>query len=476
MRTRLLLSCSLLSAALLASACGGDDAADPETLQQRLRSILPGLVDPTIQAVNTTGESSALAGLSDSLAAIDQLGLPFSVSPGGDESFEPVPAADGEEPTGDELAEMLASQIFTEENHEGGGVYRIPASLVCEDDTGAVDPECAEQFDQLELRIRAVLAEDGLDFTLLVGPDRAAPLTVELRPARAALVVDLGETAAALTHVASVTGEEIVLPDELAGQIAVGLEVRGDAHVAIGLAVRERVVIAMPAAGGRFDFSTEARDPLIELDLDGSARQVALLLDLGRTVVSMPMQEADPFSLATGTWALDWKGLSMTATARDGEDRIELTNIGLGDDTSTLSLDDTVLVAIDLNAADGRRLDVTLAPAQDGGLPTATFTPGLDLVVDLYLQPLADAGDAVESWLLDDTYRIALDGDRPVTQAIEADELAGTPGALRVGRGTLTVANDGGAVVVEAGSCLLADPVEDGEHPVLGALAAGACP
>ncbi|HLU69103.1 MAG TPA: hypothetical protein VKZ63_22630 [Kofleriaceae bacterium] len=464
----------LLSATLTAAACGSGQEADPASVQERLRAIVPGLVDPTLAATDFAAESTALAGLSDSLAAFDQLGLPFSLAGegGGPISF------DGElEPTGEEMAEELAGTIFTEENYEGDGVYRLPPELFCEpDETGATDPECLDTFAQLELRLRAELVDDGLDLTLLVGPERDAPLAVELRPARAALVVDLAGAAGAIAHVAAVIGEEIELPEVLEGQIALALDVMGPQHVTLALEVREAIRVELDTADGRLAVSTEARTPLAALGLDGDDREIQLQVDVGRTVLSMPHAMMDPDSRASGTFALDWKGLSFTALARDGSEQVAISSIGLGDSTSTISLDDTTLVAVDLNPDDGRRAALTLAPAPDGGLPIATFDPGLDLTIDVFLQPLADAGDAVEAWLLDDTYRLAIAGDQPATQAIAGDDLAGTPGALRVTRGSLTVAADSDAVVVEAGSCLIADPVEPGEHPIIGAVAAGACP
>jgi hypothetical protein len=190
----------------------------------------------------------------------------------------------------------------------------------------------------------------------------------------------------------------------------------------------------------------------------------------------MPNQMNDEGSLASGIWAIDWRGLSFTATAQDGADEIVIDNIGLGDDTSTIKLDDTQLVGVDFNRNDGRRTKMTLRPDPAGGLPIVTFEPGVELLIDVFLQPLADAGDSIEPWLLDDSYRIALSGDAPATQSIAPDEVAGTPGALRVARGTLAIESDTASVTVAAGQCLLADEVTEGEHPLLGGLTAGACP
>lgn len=465
-------------AILLGAGCGGGEEADPDAVNARLREMLPGLVEPTSRSIEFAGESTALAGLGDSMAAIDEsLNLPFSIAPidisTSDDGAVAVALPEGEE-TGEDVAVELAERLFNADNYEGDGVYRIPVDMVCPADaeTGEVDPECVEQWERAELRIKVEIVDDGLDFTLLIGPDRSAPLTLELRPGRISVVVDLGEAADAIRFLAP----EAELPDVLEGVVAFSLVVNGPGDVSFEIGVREAVRVEANTADGRIRFSTDAKDPLASLRIEVAARRLTALFDLGRTQLSMPNQMNDESSLAAGTWSIDWRGLSFTATAQDGADEIVIDNIGLGDDTSTIKLDDTQLIGVDLNPADGRRYKMTLRPDPAGGLPIVTFEPGVELLIDVFLQPLAEAGDAVDPWLLDDSYRIALTGDRPATQSIAADDATGTAGALRLARGQLAIESDTASVTVATGQCLLADPVTEGEHPLLGGLAAGACP
>ncbi len=470
-------SLSSVLALLVAAGCGGGEEADPDAVNGRLHEMLPGLVEPTSQSIEFAGESTALAGLGDSMAAIDEsLNLPFSIAPidiSSDGEAVAVALPEGEQ-TGAEVADSLAERLFTAENYEGDGVYRIPVDMVCpaDDETGEMDAACVEEWQRAELRIKAEMVDDGVDFTLLVGPDRDAPLTLELRPARVTVVVDLGEAAEAIRFLAP----DAELPDVLEGVVAVSLVVNGPQDVSFEIAVREAVRVEANTSDGRISFSTDAKDPLASLRIEVAARRLTALFDLGRTRLSLPNQMNDEGSLATGTWSIDWRGLSFTATAQDGADEIVISNIGLGDDTSTIKLDDTQLVGIDLNPNDGRRFTMTLRPDPAGGLPIVTFEPGFELLVDVFLQPLADAGDAIDPWLLDDSYRIALAGDAPATQSIAPDEVTGTPGALRIARGALAIESDTASITVAAGQCLLADPVTEGEHPLLGGLAAGSCP
>lgn len=466
----------------LVAACS-EPEADPDAVSERLLAVLPGVVDPAADSLSVAGDSTALASLSDSLTAVDgALGLPFTLSPTSDGDTVPTIAlaeGDSEEGIdGDEVAQRLIDTIFTAENYEGDGVYRVRGADFCPvDETDTPDPECVDQIDRAELRIKVEIAGDGLDFTLLVGPDRAAPIIVELRSNRITVVVDLDESAEAAAWIGSVTGEEIELPEVMTGQTAFSLLVDGPQQVSIEIAVREAVRIEAEIEGGRFVYATEARDPLASISIDAALRELTALFDLGPTELSMPWQRLDAESLATGTFTLDWKGLSFTATARDGDDVLRIDNIGFGDSTSRVKLDDHTLVAVDLNPSAGRRFALSVRPASTG-LPLVTFAPELDLSLAFDMRPLVEAGDVIDSWLVHETYRITFDGDEPTWQAIAEDAVAGTPGALRIASGELNLASSAAdaPVAVSAGQCLLADPVDAGEHPVLGAVAAGDCP
>jgi hypothetical protein len=243
MRNRSLAIVSITTglAVLIGAGCGGGEEADPEAVNARLRDLLPGVVDPTSRSIEFAGESTSLAGLGDSMAAIDDsLDLPFSISPidlsSQDDGAVAVALPEGEE-SGAEVADSLAERLFTADNYEGDGVYRIPVDMVCaaDDTTGEMDPECVEQWERAELRIKVELVDDGLDFTLLVGPDRAAPLALELRPARVTVV---STSARRPTPFASSPRGRAAR--RARGVAAFSLVVNGPDDVSFGIAVRRR--------------------------------------------------------------------------------------------------------------------------------------------------------------------------------------------------------------------------------------------
>jgi hypothetical protein len=191
-----------------------------------------------------------------------------------------------------------------------------------------------------------------------------------------------------------------------------------------------------------------------------------------------PWQMMNPESLATGTMAIDWGGLSGAITVTDGDSRIRVTDLGFGDDTSTVALDELSLFALDLNPASGRRVALTITPGTDG-LPRFAVEPGVDLALAFRLAPLAAAGDLVESYLLDETYRLTFDGaPAPTAVPVEASDDGSFAGALAIEEGRLSLSSTAASapVVATAGQCLVGDEVTDGEHPILGAFAVTACP
>jgi hypothetical protein len=483
----------------LAACDTAEPVAAPQDAQQRVTDTVPAVVDSTVASLDFLQTSTTLAQLGDAQASLAGAFPSLGFLQSGD-TTEPAPApATGtiasirhrghqlladpatSDDSGAAIAKFLREVVFTEENYEGDGYYLLGGDDLCGEDptTGAPDPECVSTVDDAELRVHAVLAGDGgVDLSLAVGPDRVEPITFELRPASIAVVVDLGAARDAVAFLASLTGEDIDLPDVLEGVVAAQITVNGPQDVTISASIREAVrVEATLPSGAPISLSSAASDPLASVHVAADAGQLDASFDLGRTQLSAPWQELSADSLATGTMALDLRGVSASVSLEEGAQSLQITDIGLGDGTSTLMLDDATLVAVDLNADAGRRFTLTVLP-EDGGQPTFGFDPEFDLSVAFGLQPLADAGDEVESFLLDETYRITADGDMPTLQPIDADEAQGTPGALRVVSGQLAVSSTAAdaAVTVASGKCLLEDELTDGEHPVLGHLAAGDCP
>lgn len=461
---------------------------DPDSTQERISDHLPWIIDSSTAAMESLAQSETMYAATESLVVLQEV---FALGESDPAETEAIDTVREEESPGQEFADFLNEVIFTDENYEGDGFYRIPVELLCPpDESGEPSPECVDQIDALEPRLRAVLAgEDGVDIHLTLGPDRIDPLGVELRENSTTLVIDIGATAEFAEFLAVLTSEttpddpdltfawladlvEMMLDDAadvLEGVVSATLLVHGEEHIGLEAAIREEILVE----DNDTSFSLAATDPLLAFEADGIEVSASASIDIGRLQLLAPWSELNPDSEASGNYVLDWQGFSADATLEDSTSMLEIDNIGFGQDTSTISLDDHVLVSVDLNKDQGREFFLAMLP-DDEAHPDIEFDPGIDLVIGVDLQPLADAGDEVPPYMIDEIYRFRITGSSPSirTEAAQND----FPGGIRVLSGQLSLSNDDGdEVVVDEGWCLIASEPEEDDHPLIGSFAESAC-
>ncbi len=475
---------TLATLSLGLAACGSSaDPAEPADAQTRLRATVPQITQAAESAVVVVEEMPAMTWLEDSLDAANvsfaslpfELELPSLIGEDGDDfgSF-----LDSFKQSDDEEIEAIIALIFNEQNYEGDGYYRLSAEALCEEDfdTGAPDADCVNELNKAEIRVRALLAGDGLDISLAIGPNRAEPLVLELRSDRVSLVIDLAEGKQAIAELARLSGEEVELPEVMEGVIALSLVVHSEVDVSIEAAVRQAARLEAALPEGQLSFSSAAKDPMFAVRFNGADNEVTFSLDVGQTTLSAPWNLIETDSLVSGgVYAMDFGGMSATTTLRENDTSLTISNIGFGDGTTTLKLDDNVLFAMDLNADLNRRFSMTIAPSANGAASIA-LDPGFDLSLAYDLRPLADAGELVEDFLLNETYRIAFTGQNPTAEPF-APDTAGD-GGIRITAGTLSISSsaEAAAITVNAGQCLVENPIPAvGAHPVLGFLEVSDC-
>ena len=452
----------------LAAACG--NAASPEEVRQGLVDLPVLLADlgETSDAVTTSATAGRFDDDMNALnGAFGSMPIRFPTVSTTTTTFK-LPATDGDVESG---LRAIVDKIFTEANHEGDGVFRVHGDVLCDADEPDY-ADCVAKVEALEIRIRAERDGDTIELTLLIGPERAAPLSLAASHDTLAVTVDLAGTRAALVHTSTVTGETFELPDTMAGQISVSLHRHGRLDWTAALSVPQAIDVTGHVSEGPVAIHVDARDPMLSLRANGVRRELTATVDIGPVALTAPWKAVSPESLAVGTFHLDWRGLTGRVTLADGQSTLTFEDISLGDGTSSFKLDDVTLLSLALNAESGRSVDVTFAPSASG-LPTIAFSPGFVLDVGLDLGPLAAAGDTVEPWAIDERYHISLG-----TEIQPVAPIGDFPGGLRAVSGGIEVAalNAGQSVAVPAGQCLVEDLVTDGEHPIIGALAARACP
>lgn len=385
----------LLASSLVTFAACGDEPPAPGEVRARIAKDLGHVLTQSNAAFEATAEmpGSAAFGIIDQALGSDSeiaVRLRNVLGPRGaggktnqafDETVE-------EEPVGldtDETIAWLNDNLFTDANHLGDGVYQVPASLVCTtqeiDDQGnvteSIDPECAQNLATAQLRIRVAENDDALRFAIQVTADRDEPLEIALSNTAVSLTVDLDEAWDAAIALAPLFGEP--LPNaRLGGRITGKLEVLGTAKARASVTIDRAIDVAFAEdAAADLDgpsalrFSSAAGTPFA-VTLDGAAKTGELALGVAATKLHVPGDEFDPERME-----LDLPGLTATATL--GGNALTITNIGLGDRTTTMSINGAVATAIDLNPNDGRKLDATITHDAATGTELVSVSPRLDL-------------------------------------------------------------------------------------------------
>ncbi len=399
---RSLLALSLLSAGLL--ACDSDPPA-PSEVRSRLSDDLGHVLRESAAAGE--GTAAALPGSasfamlekalgqsassSSSFRVASDLAQRFGRGSAARHGLAPAnPPADGLDT--DAIIEQLNTTIFTDANHLGDGVYQVPAELACEttdlDPNGneitTIDPDCVTQYDKVQLRIRVEENGDDLSFAIQLGAGHDEPLSFALSHTSIAITLDLDGTEAAIEALASAFGE--AAPNaRLAGRVTGRLEILGAAHARTSLTVDRAIAVAVADAGldldgaEAFRFTTGAGN-VAQAELDAVAETASFSVDLQATTVHVP--GVDGFDL-------DLPGASITATGANGQP-IALTNISLGDRTTTLTKNGALAMSIDLNPSDGRSFAATITGDATTGTETITVTPKLDARIALDHAALGD--------------------------------------------------------------------------------------
>ena len=408
-----------------------------------------------------------------------------------------------------ELAQLLEERIFADANIESQDsktiTYLVSGDTFCavdevSSDPGCVpdvdfdcgvaegpDPDCIQSVDDAEVRLRVTSPADGdLDIALLVGPERHNALYLELHEDLVAAELDLGGIKGAILHLAP-ADDAPDLPDTMEGRVRAELKVNSATSVTASLSVLQ----ALSVADDEYAISLGQAMPAFSITADGAAERIESSLNLGTLSAHFPVtsyeetwDENDNFTETeeTHTYDLFLAGASASTVLEGDLDTIAFTNLGIGDSTSTLGMDGVQVLAVDLNADSGRRLDAKLQTTEDA--PILEVSPELALKLAFSFgnltEPLAD----MEEWMLDEVLNITLNGaDAP--QVRLGDDLEVIAGEL-----TISALNEGTTHTVAAGMCLLGEesvevtvadgdvldpPIDEVTTSLLGDLEVGAC-
>jgi hypothetical protein len=379
-----------------------------------------------------------------------------------------LPADSGPVIDADAQVAYLNDKLFNDANHVGDGIYQVPASLVCTKTTidasgtptETLDAMCAEEFAKVELRIRTAKDGDALVFAIQLDADHDEPLSLRLTHTSIALTVDLDDTQHAFVALATLFGED--LPNAvLSGQVTGKLEVLGTAKAKLSITIDRALSIKFApagvdlAGGDAFGFSS-AKAEVISVVLDGAARAGSLAIGLGETAVKIPNVEPGK------RFELDLPGVTLAGSFTAGQP-LQLTHVGLGSRTTTVSINGAAAQTIDLNPENGRAFDMTVSHDPATGADTLTVTPVLDL------QRTVDHAVLGDPTPVYDTTRVLLDGS--LRGSDTSDQVEVLTGSFSI---TTNPANHG--FTATAGQCVTSsDAIDPGTGASFTQWTVGVC-
>lgn len=404
----------------------------------------------------------------------------------------------------DDLVETLREDVFIPANLESENgeeaVYLLREDFLCKNadpapttpnpggvpptpDPDALDPDCVEQAEKLQPRLRLTSPRDGqVDVAILLTASQRNPVTLQLATDRAGIVFDLAEIKASL----DAAGQDTENLKAMSGKLAFELVRNGELDYSARLNVLSSLSLTtIDDLAQQVAFSLAGSSPSFELRLDGNAKKITGTYDFGSFGVKGPLNafrdsfDVDepvevgstppPAKTYTGIIELLVGGFDGKLVYDGNRDKLNFTGLGLGDVASTLKHDGVTLATLDLNPASGRHFDLTVEQ-DDDDKATLTFLPTFDLRLAANFAPLQSQIDDIPPYLLNDTVRLWFDGPNPSIRT-EPDQLRVLSGTLNMSSSSVPAAN----VQVTSGMCLLNAAVADPSHELLGEFTAGAC-
>ncbi len=433
---------------------------------------------------------------------------------------------EGEEPRKPMPAEPIPADGGAREEDAAAPV---PEEMPVEEEEVSGQEDCADMLDKVSIRVKVESYTQGnLDIWVLFGAEMVDPVHIQFYKDMLAFEVDLAKTKDVVQMYIDAydqEGEEDFLPDVFEGIVRIELKKIDEGRFGLTYSVKETVKVAVTQ--GDDQFSVQVAPGSVSAQADKVAQTLSWDADVGAVTVKFPYQTwidmnwggdepveggetspvipeepADPPQPAdditdesqppqvTGDLTIFVAGLTGNLVLDSQTETITVTGLGLGDASSTIKLDSKTLFALDLNEANGRALDLTLA--MDGDDVVLSTNPLFDLVLTWGMTAVAKEFEDLPKFMLDETFTVLLDSAaEPTLKLFSEDENGEDPASfLQVVKGKLTLKSSAAAdqtVVVEEGQCLAGaeePPLEEGEampedkpelHDILGELVSGEC-
>ncbi len=340
------------------------------------------------------------------------------------------------------VSDMLDSDFLSSdyvESEEGCVVtLRIPPEQVCSDETddGASEPPSCI-WDNVPLRIALWSPQPGDIYAeLLVGDELLNPIDARVFVGELAVIVDGPDTIQAVRNLAD---GDVDLPERVEGVIEASLRQEGEGSYRFELAFREAFAFAftlqdlfsIPAHERTMSGGIEAACPAVSVGFNSQSTVLDLLVDFGSIFLDAPheifadecereKEDEDGSCVCKnelsevvdcedlGHTVFTVSGINLASVLSGDDDSFELTEFGLGDDTSTVVHNDTLVWAMDINPETGRSFDLDLTMAED--VWDVEVHPGVDFQAELHLDLSPGFLDGAPQWIRNETAAFTLLG------------------------------------------------------------------
>jgi len=381
-----------------------------------------------------------------------------------------------------EISDALQNEVFRDDLVESDDgmmvVYWMDPAKVCD----SSDSECQQQLTDTPVRLRVTQHADGtLRVVLVVDDEMNTPMTMYLRDDSIQLTTDLEETLSVLRRLAGADLDS--LPDELTGTLSIALVKHSAQNFSVTLGVLDALSFSdtIPDSSDQVHVALAASERALSVGFDGAANAVSIAADFKALDITMPGSAVCDSDSNCGDKELQGNfnvhlgGLSFGTVVQDGVSELTISDIGLGDTTSSVHLNDDPLVTADINPKDGRRFTMQIQDTAEGAL--VSFEPKLDVQVAMALSNLSDSMKAdLPDWLMDEVFNVTFGGGSKASMLVP-DGCTDAEYAFEVTEGTLSLSASSVSdpVVVGAGMCLVGVEAETEDAHPFESIAAGAC-
>jgi hypothetical protein len=384
-----------------------DSAKATVTVNQRVNELIVGLADSTAQLDTTHSTTVATDGINSALGS-------SSACPGNGSEFSSGSIdTQGLDDFLHQIAKEASDHVFRDEFVElqdgNQVVYKISPASVC-----GTNKTCMDKLTANPLRFLVTAnSDDTLNVSLLVGEARRAPAAAVLGPKTLSVRVNLAEAMEAVRPFLTAADQKD-LPEHLSGVIGGSLEKRADYDFAISTSVVEKFDLLVGQAKGKpVAVTVLPSNPTALLTLNSVTNTLGYAANLGAVDVQVAGAAVCDDSCGTkektGTFSGHLGGFTGEFSTRKAATDLTFSGLGIGSDSSNVTLNGDALGTLDVNPNNGRKLSVTFKKTTEGTL--VTFDPALDIKLAMMLNKLSESLRVdMPEWLSNEIFDVMLGG------------------------------------------------------------------